>query len=130
MTDRSRVLAEVHEIMVARLFGSGPWLAEREVVQAIKKKLDEWGLQEPVSENATQATPLGKELGWDLIQVFAGIFFEPEIPIILEKYGLIDEIEVDQLYEGEDLVEHGERILRPIVQKAFLQHYNPSGHLH
>jgi hypothetical protein len=128
--DKTRIVAEVHEMVGARLFGSGPWLAEREVAEAIHKKLGDWGLQESDSENTTWATPLGKELEWDLIMVFAGVFNEFEVPMILEEHGLIEGIEVDEIYEGPDLAEHGERILRPIVQRAFLQHYNPKGRLH
>ena len=50
--------------------------------------------------------------------------------MILERHGLIDECEVNKIYEGPDLRQHGELILRPIVQKAFFQYYNPTGWLH
>ena len=70
--DKSGIMAEVHEMVDARLFGSGRWLAEREVIGAINKKLGDWGLQRSVSENTTSATALGNELNLDLIMTFAG----------------------------------------------------------
>lgn len=127
--EKGCVIAEMHSMVVTRLFGSSVWLADREVVQAVTKKLDDLGLQETVSDKIKRPTHLGKELNLDLIMVFVGVFDELDVPMILEEYGLLDEIEMDEIYEGPDLSEHGERILRPIVQKAFLDHYNPSGRL-
>ena len=43
-------------------------------------------------------TPLGKELDVDLFQVFMGVWYEWEVPMILENYHLIDEAEADALY--------------------------------
>ena len=62
-----------------------------------------------------------------MVMVFIGLWERWQIPEILERHGLIDEVDVERLF---DLLEFGsdpERVLRPIVRKAFQDHYNPSG---
>jgi hypothetical protein len=73
---RSKILAEVEAMVFARLFDSGPWLAERESAVALQRKLQQMGLEEPVpgTSNTTRFTPLGTELRVDLIMVFMGLW--------------------------------------------------------
>ncbi len=85
------------------------------------------GLEEQIAENATRNTALGSELGLDIMMVFTGVFDEWEMAIILEQYGLLDREAVDDILDGPNLSEHGERILRPIVQKAFFAYHRSSG---
>ena len=126
---KAAVISELHAMIHARLFGSRPWLAEYDIVDAIHKKLEDLGLQETCGDHSIRATPLGKELDWDLMGVFLGFFCEFEMPIILEKHGLIDEMEAERLLEVSD-TENAEQILRPIIQKAFLNYCNPSCRRH
>ena len=130
--EKSQVISELHILAYARLFGSGPWLADREVCVAIKKKLRGLGVEESVSEDTTQATPLGKEVDLSLMSVFFGIHCEWEIPYILETHGLIDAIEGDRLLNRLPATQDDERSERllPIVQRAFLKYFNPSGRFH
>jgi hypothetical protein len=79
-----------------------------------------------VSEDTTIITQLGRELQSDLVIVFLGLLDELYVPIVLERFGLLAEIEVERIYQGPDLTKHGERVLRPIVQRAYYRHYGSS----
>jgi len=59
------------------------------------------GLVEQVRNEslAWQITPLGKELNVELFEVFMGIIYEWDVPIILEEYGLLHEAEFDAILE-------------------------------
>ena len=127
--DKRAIIANLHAMIVTRLFGGRPWLADREACDAISRKLEDLGLQERVPGDtlATISTGLGNELEVDLVMVFVGLWDEWEIPSILERHGLIDEIEEFHIYDRLETSGDPERALRPLVQKAFLDHYNPSG---
>ena len=129
VTAKAHVIADVHMMVTTRLFSSQPWLPDREACEAISKKLEDLGLQARVSPDSdtTTCTPLGKELELDLIMVFVGLWDTPEMPLILEQYGLIDRIDEFRIYDRLEFGDDPERVLRPIVQKAFLEYYNPSG---
>jgi hypothetical protein len=122
---RSKILAEVEAMVFARLFDSGPWLADRESAVALQRKLQQMGLEEPVpgTSNTTRFTPLGTELRVDLIMVFMGLWDEREIPMILEDHGFIDDLEAGYLY---DLLEAGrdpEIALKKYVREAYFKYY-------
>ncbi len=116
-------------MMHVRLFGSCSWLADREACGVLSQKLDDLGLQERVTgyEDTSQNTALGQELQLDLVMVFIGLWNELEVPIILERHGLIDEIEETRIYDQMGAGIDPEYLLRPLVKRAFLDHYNPSG---
>ena len=44
--DKRTALQDLHEMMVTRLFGGGPWLADREACDAMSKKFGKLGLEE------------------------------------------------------------------------------------
>jgi hypothetical protein len=71
---RSEILAEVEAMIFARLFGSGPWLADRESAVVLSRRLEQLGLEErvPGTSNTWRNTPLGRELHFDLLMVFVG----------------------------------------------------------
>ena len=119
------IVEDLHAMMTARLFGNRPWLADREACEALRRRLDELGLQEPVGEEQTRSTKLGKELDLEIVMVFIGLWHEVEMIGILEDRGLIDEASAYILYELID-IKDPEQVLRPVVQKASVDHYNPS----
>ena len=49
--------------------------------------------------------------------------------MILEDYGLIDAFHASRIYDLLEECSDPEHVLRPIVQKAYREHYNPSRHL-
>ena len=94
--DKRTVTQGLHAMMVTRLFGGRPWLADGEACDALRKKLYKLGLQERVPGDifTTRSTSLGNELQLDLVMVFIGLWDEWEVAGILEKYGLIDEADL------------------------------------
>jgi hypothetical protein len=122
---KSEVIQTLHAMIHERLFGTRSWRADRETGWAVDRKLKALGLNEPVPgmPNAEQATPLGRELNIDLMQVFIGFWDPCEIPLILEDHGLISE---DEILEVEERCEDGEdpeAVLLPLVRRAFFQHF-------
>ncbi len=127
--EKRAVIQGLHAMIVTRLFGGRPWLADREACDALRKKLDELGLQEsvPGDDRTRRNTALGNELQLDLVMVFIGLWVEWEMPMILEDHGLIDEIDTSRLFDLLETCSDPEYLLRPIVRKAYRDHYNPSG---
>jgi hypothetical protein len=68
---KSKILAEMDNMVFARLFGRGPWLADRESCVALQTKLEQMGLEErvPGERDTWRNTPLGKELHSHLVMV-------------------------------------------------------------
>jgi hypothetical protein len=62
--NKAEIIAELENIVAARLFSREPWLADRETFSAVHRKLIEMGLVEQVRDETLtwQITPLGKEL--------------------------------------------------------------------
>ena len=60
--NKAQIIAELEKMVVARLFGRQPWLADRETFSAVNRKLIQMGLMEVVSvePQTWRATPLGK----------------------------------------------------------------------
>jgi hypothetical protein len=122
---KSDVIRELHALLHERLFGGGPWLAEAEICHTIFAKFVELGLEEQVSEKSGswRATALGRELNSQLLMVFAGVWDDSDIPMILEEYGLLSEEETTEIYERFEGGESSEVLLLPIVRRAFFQHF-------
>src|SRR5262249_849092 len=99
--NKARIIAELENMVVARLFSRRRWLADAETCCAVNRNLVRLGLIETISEETktSQATPLGKELDVELFEVFFGTVDERDVPGILERYHLIDESEADAIYE-------------------------------
>src|SRR5690242_8417691 len=99
--NKAKIITELENMVVERLFGSRPWLADPETCSAVHRKLVQMGLVEMVSVDPKtwQVTPLGKELDVDLFEVFLGTFCEWEMPLVLEDHHLLDESETDTLCE-------------------------------
>jgi hypothetical protein len=127
--DRCAVIQDLHLMIGDRLFGDRPWLADRESCAALNKTLDKFGLQErvPGMIDTTRCTKLGAELNLDLMTVFMGLLEECSMVEILEYHGLIDKLDASRIYNLLETCRNPELVLRPIVKKAFHNHFNPSG---
>jgi len=129
--NKAQIIAELENMVVARLFGRQPWLADRETFSAVNRKLIQMGLVEVVCvEPLTwQASPLGKELDVMLFEVFMGLFDEEEVPMILEDHGLIDESEVDAIYARMSDA-NAESVLSGYVKRAYFDYRKATKFLH
>ena len=125
--NKAKIIAELENMVVTRLFGRQPWLADPETCDAVRRKLMQMGLVEQVRDEPLnrkliplnrepvqmglvevvsdepfttwQITPLGKELDVDLFEVFMGIKWKCDVPIILAEHGLLNELEFDAILE-------------------------------
>jgi hypothetical protein len=129
--DKAQIIAELENMVAVRLFGRQPWLADRETCCAIHTKLIQMGLVEVVSlePQTWRHTPLGKELDVELFQAFMGHWNEWEIPMILEKYHLINEPEVDAIFECTSEAD-AERLLSGYVKRAYFDYRKAAKFLH
>jgi len=129
--NKAKIISELENMVVARLFGRQPWLADRETYSAVKRKLIQMGLVEVVSVEPQiwRATPLGKELDVDLFQVFMGIIYEWDVVTILEDYRLIDKAEAYAMYAR---MEKGdaESVVIGYVKRAYFDYRKATKFLH
>ena len=126
--NKSKAITELHAMIDSRLFGSRPWLADREACDAMNKRLHDMGLDEevPGEPGTTRSTNFGMEQRLNLMMVFLGLFDEWDMLIILKNYGLIDELERDQLFDRMVDGVDPERVLLRIVRRAYFDFYNPT----
>jgi hypothetical protein len=128
--NKAKIIAELENMVAARLFSHQPWLADPETNSAIHRKLLEMGLVEQVRDEpeTCRNSPLGKELDVDLFEVFMGHFCEWEVPGILANYGLIDESEAEAICERMTEA-NAESVLLGYVKRAYLD-YRKAKFLH
>jgi hypothetical protein len=121
--NKAEIIAELENMVAARLFGGQPWLADAETCDAVHRKLIQMGLLKVVcAEPETwRSTPLGKELDVELFEVFMGVWHECEVPRILEEYGLLSESELDAIWESEA---DAESLLSGYVKRAYFDYRN------
>jgi len=121
--NKAEIIAELENMVVARLFSGQPWLADPETVSAYERKLIQLGLIEQVCiEPPTwRNTPLGNELDVDLLQVFMGIICEWDVPIILEEHGLLNESVFDSIIECTSEAD-AETLLSGYVKRAYFDY--------
>ena len=127
--NKAKIIAELENMVVTRLFGRQPWLADRETCAAIIRKLIQLGLWEPISPSGWRITPLGKELDVDLFNVFLGMTEEWEAPIVLEQYRLIDESEADAFYKCIKEAD-ASAVLSGYVKRAYFEYRKATKFLH
>jgi len=129
--NKAKIISELENMVVARLFGRQPWLADRETCSAVHRKLIQMGLVEQICDEPQtwRNTPLGKELDLDLFQVFMGHWDEYDIPNILEEYGLIDESEADDIW-ARMTDANAESILVGYVKRAYFDYWKATKFLH
>jgi hypothetical protein len=130
-TVKAEIIAELENMVVARLFGRQQWLADRETFPAVHRKLVQMGLMERVCvEPYWRITPLGKELDVELFEVFVGLVDEWDVvSIILEQHRLLDESEADAIYEVVPDV-NAESVLRGYVKRAYFDYRKATKFLH
>ena len=119
--NKAGIIAELENMVVARLFSHQPWLAEWESYSAVNRKLIQMGLVEQVGDEplAWRDTHLGKELDVELFRVFLGVWHECEVPLILEEYGLLTESEFDAICKSEA---DAESLLSGYVKRAYFDY--------
>jgi DNA-binding MarR family transcriptional regulator len=130
-TMKAQIIAELENMVAARLFSRRPWLADRETVSAVYRKLIQMGLVEQVrNERITWGiTPLGKELAVELFKVFMGVIHEIDMVIILEEYGLLGESEADAIWECTSEAD-AETLLSGYVKRAYFDYRKARKFLH
>jgi hypothetical protein len=123
---RTAIYVELEAIVDLRLFGTGRWLADRETCDALRRRIWQMGLREPVpgTSDTWRATPLGAALKLDLYEVFVGLSDEGEIPLVLLDYRLIDDTLADDIYEQMESVVDAEALLRGYVKRAYFDYHN------
>ena len=126
--NKAEIIAELEEMVAARLFGGQPWLADEETCSAVHRKLIQMGLWEQ-DRDQLRITPLGKELDVDLFQAFMGLWVEWEVPLILEEYGLLNESEFDAIIECTSEAD-AERLLTGYVKRAYFDYRKAAKFLH
>jgi hypothetical protein len=129
--NKAKIISELENMVVTRLFGRRPWLADRETCSAVHRKLVQMGLVEQVrvEPGTWQNTPLGKELHVNLFEVFMGVWSEWEVPMILQDYHLIDESEVEIIYARMDKTD-AEYVLSGYVKRAYFVYRKATKFLH
>jgi hypothetical protein len=107
--NKAEIIAELENMVVVRLFGRQPWLADRETCSAVNRKLVQMGLVECVcvEPSTWQSSPLGKELDVDLFEVFMGLtprgdldHFRSVVKDIIRAAGLRDELSFASFRHG------------------------------
>jgi hypothetical protein len=124
--NKAQIIAELENMVVARLFSGQPWLADRETISAYHRKLIEMGLWE---QDCERITPLGKELDVELFEVFMGIIYKWDVPFTLEEYDLLDESEFDAIGECTSEAD-AERLLSGYVKRAYFEYRKAAKFLH
>ena len=128
--NKAEIVAELETMAWYRLFNCHQWLADRETAWAVHQKLIKMGLVEHISADTWRHTPLGAELDTDLFEVFMGLFDEWEVPYILEDHRLIDECEIDSIYERMSTEANPESILVGTVRRAYSDYRKTTKFLH
>jgi hypothetical protein len=116
-------------LAATRLFDDNvTWPADRETADTLRRKLQEMGLEEQVSENTSRSTSLGLALNVDLQTVFMGQWDTYDMIIILGEYGLIDEEEFEEILSLLEQNQYSEQMLRTRVRQAYRKYYGAALH--
>ena len=129
--NKAKIIAELENMVAARLFSAQPWLADRETISAYDRKLIQMGLIEQVRDEPPtwRNTSLGNELDVDLFQVFMGLWCEWEVPLILKEHGLLTESEFDAIIECTSET-NAELLLSGYVKRAYFDYRKAAKFLH
>ena len=128
--NKAKIISELENMVVTRLFGRRPWLADRETYSAVKRKLIQMGLVEQISVEMSRITALGRELDVDLFLVFMGVMHEWDVPITLEEYRLLNESEFDAITINASPKVDEETLLSGYVKRAYFDYRKATKFLH
>jgi hypothetical protein len=122
---RSEVITEIEAMIFHRLFERDRWLPDRETSGTLCSRLEQLGLEErvPPDNEMCQATALGRELHFNLLCAFFGLVEVWEIAMILEEYGLIDDLECEAILDALGAGRDPETVLKKYVSRAYFAHY-------
>jgi hypothetical protein len=126
---KAKIIVELENIVLARLFGRGAWLADRETSIATGRKFLQLGFIEYVNPPYWKFSRLGKEIDLELYYVFMGLFQAWKMPDILRSHHLIDESEADAIYERLCSAEP-ESVLSGYVKRAYFDYWKANKFLH
>ena len=121
----AKVTRQLYIMTRERLFGEGPWRADRKTAVALNRQFIEMGLYQRVPGTAADLryTELGKKLRADLVMVFMGAWDLFETPEILEMNGMMSREKSiklrDQFEDGDQFVP----VVLPYVQQAFREYF-------
>jgi hypothetical protein len=129
--NRAKIITELENMVVARLFSRRPWLADRETSPAVIRRLLQLGLWECICvEPCTwRMSRLGKELDIELFNVFLGITEEWVVPMILQQYEFIDESEADAICSRMENTD-ASAVLSGYVKRAYFEYHKATKFLH
>jgi hypothetical protein len=122
--DKHSILDEVHGLIGNPLFENETWLSDSEKGDALIHSLKRLGILKGTGCH-WGPTSLGKELKFELIFVFLGLWEETQVPDVLLKYNLIDKTTHQILSERLEDSSNPETVLRYPVQRAYFQLYMP-----
>ena len=126
-----KIILPIHGLIVTRLFSKSTWDLDRDDIDAVQRRLSDLGLI-TISGASSRTTELATEMDVDLLEVFLGIMFEPDAVDILEKYGFLDEGRRESVFDDLEVAletKRGHTVMRPIVQKAYLDFLSRRGRL-
>ena len=127
---KSEVIKELQLLVHERLFGPYPWRSDRETIDALKRRLEQLGLEArvPGDPASWQATPLGVELHLDLMTVFMGLLVTYEMPMVLAEHDLIDGTTAENLQDRlYDPRYDSDPVLLPLVRECYCRYFSRSG---
>jgi hypothetical protein len=128
--NKRKIIEELLNMVDARLFDGRPWLEDRETFSACDRKLIEMGLWERIDEPPSlRITRLGKELDVELFEVFMGMLWKWDVPIILEQHGLLTDSEFDAITESTSEAD-AETLLGEYVKRAYFIYRKVTKFLH
>jgi hypothetical protein len=128
--NKAEIVVELEAMVSTRLFTCRQWLADRETLSVVHRRLIKMGLVERISPDTYQNTPLGTELDVDLFEVFMGLIDEWDMLTILEDHYLIDESEFDIIYERLSTNANPESVLMGYVRRAYFDYRKATKYLH
>lgn len=117
LTSKAEVMHKLHKIIDYHLYESECWPADEEAVSAFWRILERLGLTEGLPQGAIRYTVLGIECEAPMASYLIGAHEPMEVPMMLEKHGLINEQEADDFYasmevDSSDILHEVEAMVR------------------
>jgi hypothetical protein len=125
---KGEIIAQLNVMVVERVFGGDPYLADEKTSVALNKRILEMGLEEAVLGEAgtSRITSLGKELNIWLLKALMGLICVFAVWEVLKDHGLISEKESSEIYDQLEDGEDPEVVLPHYVRLAYRRYFNPT----